>query len=153
MIPIKKTKSEMVAALATNLPQLPVCNEIINETTIAAAIVSETEEDYHYARDHIKKLISTSDEAIGSLHSLAADSEHPRAFEVLSTLIKTAADMNGQLLSLQRERKKIVCAEQTKATAATAVNSTTTNNSIFVGTTAELQKLIKAQGMPVIDIP
>ena len=154
MNPIKKTKTDMLAALSTNLPVVIEPEQPQQVSLKIDDIIADTEEDYNYARDHIKKLISTSDEAIGTLHSLAADSEHPRTFEVLSGLIKTAADMNSQLLNLQRERKKIVCADNVKGSnIPTAISSTTTNNSIFVGTTAELQKLIKNQGMPIIDVP
>ena len=104
-------------------------------------IVIDAEEDYRYARERIKKLIDTSDEAISTMHALAADAEHPRAFEVLAGMIKTAADINGQLLNLQKERKKIVETPTSKGEGQTSGN--TTNNAIFVGTTTELQKLLK----------
>jgi hypothetical protein len=107
------------------------------------------EEDYKFAREQIKKLIITSDEAIGTMHALASDAEHPRAFEVLAGMIKTAADINGQLLSLQKERKKIVQVEDKKGQIS-APN--TTNNAIFVGTTTELQKLLRGVTDDSIDV-
>lgn len=140
---MKKNKDTILASLEKNV--LPVKHEIAVSTGAPVGpthdeIVLHAEEDYKFARERIKKLIDTSDEAISTMHALAADAEHPRAFEVLAGMIKTAADINGQLLGLQKERKKIVQVEdkrgQTQA-------SSTTNNAIFVGTTTELQKLLR----------
>jgi len=99
-------------------------------------LISDAEEDFEIARKQIKSLIDTSGEAIEQMHNLAADAEHPRAFEVLGALIKQTAEMNGQLLDLQKQRKALIKDENKAA-------STTTNNSIFVGTTTELQNLLK----------
>lgn len=146
----KKTKEQLLSALATNLPIVQhASNAVSQQSSKQQSIVDETEQDYNFARDHIKKLIDTSDHAISTLHDLATDSEHPRTYEVLAGLLKTSADMNGQLLTLQRERKRLVCDQEQKNIGGTV---TTTNNSIFVGTTAELQKLIKNQGLPVVDV-
>ena len=68
--------------------------------------------------------------------ALASDSEHPRAFEVLSTMIKHTSEMSQDLIKLQKTRKDIT---QEKS----GPSSTTTNNSIFVGSTTELQKYLK----------
>ena len=107
---MKKDKNTILASLEKNV--LPVQHEIAvaDGTPIGPShdeIVLHAEEDYRFARERIKKLIDTSDEAISTMHALASDAEHPRAFEVLAGMIKTAADINGQLLSLQKERKKI----------------------------------------------
>jgi len=138
---MKRDKNSILAALEKNI--VPVKNEIAIADGKAVGptndeIIIDAEEDYKFARERIKKLIDTSDEAIGTMHALASDSEHPRAFEVLAGMIKTAADINGQLLSLQKERKKIVQEPQPGVTP----GNTTTNNAIFVGTTTELQKLL-----------
>ena len=141
---MKKDKSAILASLEKNLT--PVQQEITigdGGSVIPShdAIVMDAEEDYRYARERIKKLIDTSDEAISTMHALAADAEHPRAFEVLAGMIKTAADINGQLLGLQKERKKIAETANQKEKVS---GGNTTNNAIFVGTTTELQKLLKS---------
>jgi hypothetical protein len=149
---MKKDKDTILASLEKNV--LPVKHEIAVATGVPVGpshdeIVMHAEEDYKFAREQIKKLIITSDEAIGTMHALASDAEHPRAFEVLAGMIKTAADINGQLLSLQKERKKIVQVEDKKGQIS-APN--TTNNAIFVGTTTELQKLLRGVTDDSIDV-
>jgi nicotinamidase-related amidase len=151
MLNVKKTKEDILSNLNANLPIVQSNGTVPNVKKGPSNddIIVDAEEDYSFARDHIKKLINTSDEAIATMHALASDAEHPRAFEVLSAMIKSAADMNSQLLSLQKERKKIV---QEPEPGSVKGNSTTTNNSIFVGTTTELQKLLKANSTDAIDI-
>jgi hypothetical protein len=139
---MKKDKETILASLEKNI--VPTKNEIALSTGAPVGpshdeIIIDAEEDYKFARQRIKKLIDTSDEAISTMHALATDAEHPRAFEVLAGMIKTAADINGQLLTLQKERKKIVQDPEQGG----GKSTTTTNNSIFVGTTTELQKLLK----------
>ena len=139
---MKKDKETILASLEKNI--VPTKNEIALSTGAPVGpsndeIIIDAEEDYKFARQRIKKLIDTSDEAISTMHALATDAEHPRAFEVLAGMIKTAADINGQLLTLQKERKKIVQDPEQGG----GKTSTTTNNSIFVGTTTELQKLLR----------
>jgi hypothetical protein len=145
----KKTKDELIASLTANLPAAPI---IATENQVEKSnmpdnnvIIKDTEDDYEFARAHIKKLIVTSDDAIERLHELATDAEHPRAFEVLTTMIKNTADMNSSLLDLVKNRKKIV-QEPVSGNAATTV---TTNNSIYVGTTTELQKFLKSREEPI----
>jgi hypothetical protein len=140
---MKKDKDTILASLEKNV--LPVKHEIAVSTGSPVGpshdeIVLHAEEDYKFARERIKKLIDTSDEAISTMHALASDAEHPRAFEVLAGMIKTAADINGQLLGLQKERKKII---QVDDKSGQPVVPNTTNNAIFVGTTTELQKLLR----------
>ena len=150
-----KTRQDILDSLQTNLPAVVAPAAIVAETVKSSLptvddISVDVEEDYNFARDHIKKLIGTSDEAIATMHALAADAEHPRAFEVLAGMIKSAADMNNQLLTLQRDRKKLVI--EPAAPKSVSVGSNTTNNSIFVGTTTELQKFLKSQSETTVDV-
>lgn len=150
-----KTRQDILDSLQTNLPAVVSPAAIVAETVKNSLptvddISVDVEEDYNFARDHIKKLIGTSDEAIATMHALAADAEHPRAFEVLAGMIKSAADMNNQLLTLQRDRKKLVI--EPAAPKSVSVGSNTTNNSIFVGTTTELQKFLKSQSETTVDV-
>ena len=150
MLNPKKTKEDILSNLNANLPAVQ-SNSMDKNAKVGPTnddIIVDAEEDYSFARQHIKKLINTSDEAIATMHALASDAEHPRAFEVLSAMIKSAADMNTQLLSLQKDRKKIV---QEPEPGTTKTNNTT-NNAIFVGTTTELQKLLKGNPTDSIDV-
>jgi hypothetical protein len=152
----KKSKDEMLNALTGNiktvLPQavIPVEEEIIPAPPSNLHITRDSEEDFEFARAQIKTLIGTSKEAIDDLANLARDAEHPRAYEVLSTLIKNTSDMAGQLLNLSKERKKIIN-DNAPLPAGGVINSTT-NNSIFVGTTTELQKFLKQKDEQPIDV-
>ena len=136
-----KDKKEILKSLENNIPSEMKNNmelQPLKKEPTQERLISDTEEDFELARNQIKSLIDTSGEAIEQMHNLAADAEHPRAFEVLGALIKQTAEMNGQLLDLQKQRKALIKDENKAA-------STTTNNSIFVGTTSDLQNLLKGE--------
>ena len=129
-----KTKDDILTALETNLPQqLKKIKTEVSQTEI----VADTEEDYVYSRDKIKNLIAKAEEAIDNMMELASETEHPRAFEVLSGMFKTTTDMMDQLITLQKKRKELTQSEEQKPSA-----GNTTNNAIFVGSTTELQKFL-----------
>jgi sialic acid synthase SpsE len=92
----------------------------------------------------MKELIDQSSEAINQMMALASESEHPRAFEVLSNMIKDASQMSQDLVKLQKVRKDITQEKEKKGD--------TTNNAVFVGSTAELQKFLKNNNDNTIDI-
>jgi len=92
------------------------------------------ENDFDYARENIKSLINNGSDAIDEIIKIAKAGDNPRAFEVVSLLLKTVADMNKDLIDLYQKTK---IAKKEDVT----VNNTT-NNSIFVGSTSELQDLI-----------
>jgi hypothetical protein len=142
---VTKSKGEMLAALSKNIPEELIVKEPVSEEATnkpaANTLVADAEEDYKFSRENVKKLISTSDEAISSMINLAQDSEHPRAFEVLAGLIKTAADVNKQLMDLQKDRKKLLTTETKRG----ETISNTTNNIVFAGPTSELQKILAAR--------
>ena len=123
-------------ALSSNLPQQL---EKIKTEVSQTEIVVDTEEDYIYTREKIKKLIGKAEESIDTMMMLAGDSEHPRAFEVLSGMFKTTTDMMDQLINLQKKRKELTQSNSSK----TEGTSSTTNNAIFVGSTTELQKFLR----------
>lgn len=106
--------------------------------------VKDTEEDYRYSRDKIKGLIGKAEEAIDTMMNLAVDAEHPRAFEVLSGMLKNASEMTMELTKLQLERKKLNDAKEEQK------KTEVTNNSIFIGSTSELQKILTAKKENVI---
>jgi len=149
---MKKTKEDMLASLASNTPKeiLPVAIVPAYIGPSHDDIIKDTEEDYNFARSHMKKLIDVSDEAIATLGSLCTDSESPRAYECLSGLIKNAADINNNLMTLQRDRKKLIQDKpKENSTGVNIEGSVTNNNSIFVGSTIELQKFLKDQQVSI----
>ena len=68
---------------------------------------SEIDIDYQYARENLKEIINSAQQAIADLSSIASTSESPRAYEVLSTMMKTIVDANKDLLELQKSVKKL----------------------------------------------
>jgi hypothetical protein len=152
-----KTKEEMLSALTQNIPK----EEIVPKENTALStfgpsdetLIKDSEEDFALARENVKKLLTTSDEAIGTLLNLATDAEHPRAFEVLGNFIKTAADVNKQLIDLARDRKKLVRDNDGSSKKGTSIAGNVTNNAIFVGTTSDLQKKLKERALnPILDV-
>ena len=99
-------------------------------------LTTDAEEDYNIARENLKKLLDKSDEALDHMMQVAAEAEHPRAFEVLAGMFKTSADMTTQLVELQKKRHELdkLNNEPTQ--------SGVTNNNLFVGSTTELQKML-----------
>ena len=97
---------------------------------------SEIDIDYQYARENLKEIINSAQQAIADLSSIASTSESPRAYEVLSTMMKTIVDANKDLLELQKSVKKLK--EEDRSSGPQNVT-----NAMFVGNTNELLKLIK----------
>jgi len=92
--------------------------------------------DYEYTRGNLYSIIEKGQEAIDGILELAQESEMPRAYEVAGQLIKNVADATDKLLTLQQKLKDVQEEKDTKG-------PTTVNNALVVGSTAELQKLLK----------
>lgn len=92
--------------------------------------------DYDEARDNLKLLLFQGQDALMSALEVAKQSEHPRAFEVVGNLVKQLADVNQQLMDLHKQKQTLDNPKGKEPT------KQVTNNSIFVGSTAELNKLI-----------
>ena len=97
---------------------------------------TEIEKDYEYTRGNLYSIIEKGQEAINGILELAQESEMPRAYEVAGQLIKNVADATDKLLTLQQKLKDVNEDKEAKG-------PTTVNNALFVGSTAELQKLLK----------
>ena len=124
-------KNEILNALEKNLDIIEKPKTEVDK----GQIINDTEKDIEYSREKMKELIGQSSEAINQMMALASESEHPRAFEVLSNMIKDASQMSQDLVKLQKVRKDITQEKES--------SSSTTNNALFVGSTAELQKFLK----------
>ena len=94
--------------------------------------------DYEYTRGNLYSIIEKGQEAINGILELAQDSEMPRAYEVAGQLIKSVSDATDKLMDLQKKLKD-VNEEQV------AKGPSTVNNALFVGSTADLAKLIKGE--------
>ena len=92
------------------------------------------ETDYRYARENLYDLVERGQDAIEGILDLAKESEHPRTYEVAGQLIKTVADTSEKLLQIQKQMQDL---EGQRG------NTQKTTNQLFVGSTAELQKLLK----------
>ena len=92
--------------------------------------------DYEYTRGNLYSIIEKGQEAINGILELAQESEMPRAYEVAGQLIKSVSDATDKLMDLQKKLKDVE--EETKQK-----GPSTVNNALFVGSTAELAKMIK----------
>jgi hypothetical protein len=93
------------------------------------------ESDYETTRSNLHSILTQGQDALFHALQVAKNSEHPRAFEVVGGLMKHLSDINTQLLDLHKKKQQI---EGPKETAQKSV----TNNSIFVGSTADLGKML-----------
>jgi len=98
---------------------------------------SDITDDYAYSRATLYNLIKKGEEAVNGILDVAQASDHPRTYEVAGQLIKHVADVTDKLLDLQKKVKDI--------NSDVIKSQTTVNNSLFVGSTAELQKFLKQQ--------
>jgi hypothetical protein len=95
------------------------------------------ESDTEIARQNIKDLLQKGSKAVDELAVVARDSQHPRAYEVMATLIKNMSDLNKDLLEIQKRKKDLMVTSQNKA------GDVNVEKALFVGSTAELMKLLK----------
>ena len=97
---------------------------------------STVQDDFDYARENLMDVIGKGQEALFDLMDVARQSQHPRAYEVLSTLMNTMVGASKDLLELQAKKKKLL-ADNPEA------NNQQVTNNLFVGSTAELQKMLE----------
>jgi len=100
--------------------------------------IEDVKKDYEYTRGNLYSLIEKGQEAINGILELAQESEMPRAYEVAGQLIKNVADATDKLMDLQKKLKDVEEERGVKG-------PTNVTNALFVGSTAELAKLLKHQ--------
>ena len=98
--------------------------------------VDDIKKDYEYTRGNLYSIIEKGQEALNGVLELAQESEMPRAYEVAGQLIKNVADATDKLLDLQKKLKDVEAEEKVKG-------PSTVNNALFVGSTADLAKMLK----------
>ena len=97
----------------------------------------DVQQDYETSRAQLHSLVMKGQEAVDGILDVARASDHPRAYEVAGQLIKHVADTTDKLIDLQGKMKELDKEEKK--------GPSTVNNALFVGSTAELQKLLKQQ--------
>jgi hypothetical protein len=115
-----------------------VIEPIRPKSTAVAFPTNDPEDDYEFARQKIREAINYGKTSIEELANLCADSKHPRAFEVLADTIKTVVDASKTLMDTKETSVQI-----TKAQGNLDDGTKTINNNLFVGSTAELQRMVE----------
>ena len=112
----------------------PLKKDITRAKDIVKA--SKLDNDFEYARGNLYQVIEHGSNALAELLEVANQSQHPRAYEVVANLVKTLSDANMTLLDLTKKKQDV-------NNDAGGRSPNTVNNNLFVGSTGELQKLIK----------
>ena len=119
---------------------VPTENSEVGITKPERHVKTDIEKDYDYTRGNLYSIIEKGQEAINGILELAQDSEMPRAYEVAGQLIKSVSDATDKLMDLQKKLKDV---EEEKA----SKGPSTVNNALFVGSTAELAKMLKSANL------
>ncbi len=122
------TSSQSRDIIADSLNLEPIEN-------IKAAEQSQIIDDFEYARGNMIAVIEKGQEALSGILDVAGMSQHPRSYEVVATLVKAVADANKDLLELSKKRKDLEKVENG--------GPQTVNNNLYLGSTADLLKLLK----------
>jgi len=102
-------------------------------------VSDDIRKDYEYSRGNLYSIIEKGQEALNGVIELAQETELPRAYEVAGQLIKSVSDATEKLIDLQKKLKDIQSDDKKKGP------TSVTNNALFIGSTAELSKLLKQQ--------
>jgi hypothetical protein len=114
--------------------------EIVEQKPTVPVVVEHDDpvvSDAQFARENIRELISKGNSAIDQLLLVARDTEHPRAYEVAAGLIKNLGDLNKDLLEIQKRKRDLAPKETAPS------NGLSIDKAVFVGSTAELIKLVR----------
>ena len=112
-------------------------NNIVVSKKVVQSNEDDIENDYKYQRENFYGLVERGQDAIDGILELAKEGEHPRAYEVAGNLIKQVAEVTEKLGDLQEKMRKL------KEVPNSAPKNVT--NALFVGSTAELQKMLKGK--------
>jgi len=117
---------------------LDVKSEIVSETKEISKKIKEKPDapdlDYEYSRAQLYNLVEKGQEAVNGILDVCMDTQHPRAYEVAGQLIKHVGDVTDKIVDLEKKMKDLKAEDGPK---------NVTNNALFVGSTSELQKMIK----------
>lgn len=99
-------------------------------------MADNADNDFEYARQNYHDLLAKGTDALEEMMEVARATEHPRAFEVFSNMMKHVADINGNLIDLHKKHK-----DYSKEEKAGELGNQTTNN-VFIGSTSDLQRML-----------
>ena len=108
------------------------------KTEIKKSESPDVQQDYETSRAQLHSLVMKGQEAVDGILDVARASDHPRAYEVAATTIKSVADTADKLIDLQKKMKELDAEDKKNS-------PSTVNNTMFVGSTADLQKMLKKQ--------
>lgn len=134
---IMEKKDKLKASLEKNLPTIKKDRPL--------KVDKDIKDDYEFSRETYRDLINTGVRSLDVLSELARESEHPRAFEVLSTTIKNLGDTTEKLMSLQKSKKELNKEDKEEE------QRQVTNNNVFVGSTTDLQRLLAQDNEKIIE--
>lgn len=129
---LNKNLSDIFDVEPIDIVEHQITTEIV-EFSSNNAVESDTE----VARDNLKNLLNKGNKAVEELSLVARDSQHPRAYEVLAGMLKNLSEINKDLLEIQKRKQDLM---GTKPSNSKDLNI---DKAVFVGSTAELMKLIK----------
>ena len=130
---MKKDFSKIDEALNTTSEVVDVTP--VKEEKPQSKSIEDITKDYEYTRANLYSLIEKGQETLNGIMELAEETQSPRAYEVAGQLLKSVADTTDKLLKLQKDLKDVN--EESRGP------TNVTNNAMFVGSTAELQKMLK----------
>lgn len=123
---------------------LESAKEVSPIVEISKIIKGDPEKDYEYTRGHLYDLIEKGQEAVQGALEVAQESGHPRAFEVAVNAMKQVSDMTDKLIDLQKKMKELDAPIK-------GSGPTTVNNTMFVGSTSDLQKMLKDASKKIVE--
>jgi hypothetical protein len=130
---MKKTNEKLSEILEIE----PISYEDKNEIQTISPNLTIIDDDAEFARTNIKELIQKGNGAIDSLLEVAKATDHPRAYEVAANMLKSLAEMNKDLMEIQKRKKDLQPKETSPA------NGINVDKAVFIGSTKELIKALK----------
>jgi hypothetical protein len=134
-------KNKLMNSLSKNLPA-----EKQSQPVAIPEQNKDIQDDYSYSREKYKGILDRGEEALDGMMQLAAESEHPRAYEVLSGMLKNMADVTDKLMDLQNKKAKLQEQQPEKP-----AGGSMTQNNVFVGSTTDLQRMLLNNKSDIID--
>ena len=128
-------KIDEALGVIESVPKLDITQDVMLKSQEDFGDLNDAEKDYEYQRQNFYNLVERGTDAVEGILELAKESDHPRAYEVAGNLIKQVAEVTEKLGDLQEKMRKL------KEVPNNAPKNVT--NALFVGSTAELQKMLK----------
>lgn len=138
LLSLQKTYTNMSDPIndALDLTPLPQSNTSLTVVEETKELTSH-EADVEDARDNLINAVDLSQQAVQDMLNIAQQSQHPKAYEVLNSLIKTYADISMGVVDLQLKKQRLDGKSKSSSD-----DPQTINNNLFVGSTADLQKML-----------